>query len=46
MSNNIKMKYEEPTTDIILFETADIITASENGWEGEDESLIEEEEQT
>lgn len=38
MANEKKLKYEEPTIGIIVFETRDIITASGNGFEGQDDN--------
>lgn len=35
MNNEKKLKYEEPKMNIVIFETADIITTSGNGFEGD-----------
>ena len=45
MANEKKLKYEEPTISIFVFETADIIATSDSGFAGEDDSLYDEEEQ-
>ncbi len=34
MNNETKLKYEEPKMSFIVFETADVITTSGNGFEG------------
>ncbi len=39
MNNEKKLKYEEPKINVVVFETADIITSSGNGFEGEHEPL-------
>ena len=39
MANEKKLKYEEPTISIFVFETADIITASGNGFAGDIDPL-------
>lgn len=43
MNQRIKMKYEEPTVDICIFDVTDIITTS-NGFAGMPEQLYDENE--
>ncbi len=42
MNTEKKLQYEEPTIGIVVFEATDIITTSENGFEGDHDSLVEE----
>lgn len=39
MNNEMKLKYEEPKMELVLFDSSDIITTS-NGWEGEIDPLV------